>query len=68
MILVFRIEGEKIRYRYIYIYIRSRNSDNFRIELFEKYLGFWKYDFNIYFFLVSFILDKMLVDGSDLFE
>lgn len=66
--MVFRTEGEKTRHRYIHIHTRSRNSDNFRIELPEKHSGSWKHDLNIYLLSVSFILDKMLADGSDPLE
>lgn len=50
------------------MHMRCRNTVNFRIKLPEKHVGFWKHDFNICLLAISFILDKMLADGSDLLE
>lgn len=59
---------EKRRHTYIPMHMRCGNTVNFRIKLPEKHVGFWKHDFNICLLAISFILDKMLADGSDPLE
>lgn len=57
--------GSRKKKTHIYIHTRRRNSGSFRFEVPEKHSVLWKHDLNICLPSVSFILDKMLADGSD---
>ena len=67
LILLFRT-GSRKKKTHIYIDTRRRNSGSFRFEVPEKHSVLWKHDPNICLLSVSFILDKMLADGSDPLE
>ena len=67
LILLFRT-GSRKKKTHIYIHTRRRNSGGFRFEVPEKHLVLWKHDLNFCLLSVSFILDKMLADGSDPLE
>lgn len=60
--------GRRKKKIHIHKHARRRNSGNFRVELPEKHSGFWKHDLSICLLSISFILDKMLTDGSDPLE